>query len=79
MMPGDPHQVAHATSGLCRLLDNPGPHWQPSLLRGGRARGVRRAMAAAEQRGLPYLLRLRLTKNVRRALDRAMRETNGSV
>ena len=33
-------------------------------------------MAGAEQRGLPYLFRLRLTKNVRGALERAMREAD---
>jgi hypothetical protein len=33
-------------------------------------------MAGAEQRGLAYLFRLRLTKGVRGALERAMRETD---
>lgn len=69
---GDEHNVAHALPGLCRLLDHLGPHRQPALLRGDTAWGIEPVMAQAEQRDLPYLFRLRLTKNVRRALERAM-------
>jgi len=76
VMAGDKHNVMHATGGLWKLLDDLGPHRQPRLLRGDKAWGVQPVMAQAEQRGLPYLFRLRLTKNVRRALDRAMRDTN---
>jgi hypothetical protein len=79
VMAGDKHNGAHATSGLWRLLDRPGPHRQPSVLRGDKACGVQRLIAESEQRGLPYLFRLCLTQNVRRALDRAMRDTNWKV
>jgi hypothetical protein len=78
VMAGDKHNVAHGTGGLWRLLDDLGPHRQPRVLRGDKAWGVQPVMAEAEQRGLPYLFRLRLTKNVRRALDRAMREREWS-
>ena len=33
-------------------------------------------MARAEQNGLPYLFRLRMTLNVQRALERAMRQSD---
>jgi hypothetical protein len=76
VMPGNKQNVMHATGGLWKLLDHLSADRQPSLLRGDNAWGVERVMAEAEQRGLPYLFRLRLTKNVRGALDRAMRETD---
>jgi hypothetical protein len=78
VVPGDEHNVAHATNGLWRLLDHLGPHRSPSLLRGDKAWGVEPVMAEAEQRDLAYLFRLRLTKNVRGALERSMRDANWS-
>ena len=74
VLPGDEYNVAHATNGLWDLLDHLGRHRWPSLLRGDKSWGIEPVMAGAEQRGLPYLFRLRLTTNIRRALDRAMRE-----
>lgn len=71
-LPGDQHNVAHATAGLWELLDHLGPQRWPSLLRGDKSWGIEAVMARAEQKSLPYLFRLRMTKNVRRALDRAM-------
>jgi hypothetical protein len=75
---GDKYNIVHATDGLWRLMDHLGPHRRPSLLRGDKAWGVQPVMAEAEQRGLPYLFRLRLTKNVRRAMERAMRDASWS-
>ena len=76
---GDQHNVKHATGGLWSLLDR----WQnrgrwPRLLRGlDLAWGHRRRwMAQAEQRNLAYLFRLRTTKNVSRALQRAMAQSD---
>lgn len=74
--PGDEHNVAHATAGLWDLLEHLGPQRWPSLLRGDKSWGIEPVMAGAEQRGLPYLFRLRLTKNVRGALQRAMRDAD---
>jgi len=76
--PGDEHNVVHATDGLWTLLDHLGADRRPSLLRGDKAWGVQPVMAEAEQRGLPYLFRLRLTMNVRRAMERAMRDASWS-
>ena len=46
---------------------------RPALLRGDKSWGIERVMAQAEQNDLKYLFRLRMTANVRRSLDRAMR------
>jgi Transposase DDE domain group 1 len=76
VLPGDEHNVAHATGGLWELLAHLDRHRWPSLLRGDKSWGIEPVMAGAEQRGLPYLFRLRLTKNVRGALQRAMRDAD---
>ena len=68
VLPGDEYNVAHATDGLWTLLDHLGPTRRPALLRGDEAWGIERVMSRAEQNGLAYLFRLRMTANVRRAL-----------
>jgi len=73
VLPGDEYNVAHATDGLWTLLDHLGPARRPALLRGDKSWGIERVMARAEQNDLKYLFRLRMTANVRRSLDRAMR------
>jgi len=76
VLPGDQHNVAHATDGLWALLDHLGPARWPVLLRGDKSWGIEPVMAGAEQRGLGYLFRLRMTKNVRRSMERAMRQSD---
>jgi hypothetical protein len=76
VLPGNEHNPAHGTESLWELLDRLGRARWPSLLRGDKSWGVEPVMAGAEQRGLPYLFRLRLTKGVRGALERAMREAD---
>ena len=75
-VPGDGHNVAHATAGLWTLLDHLGAERQPALLRGDTAWGIEAVMARAEQEKLAYLFRLRMTANVKRSLERAMREAD---
>jgi hypothetical protein len=58
------------------LLDHLGPHQRPTLLRGDKSWGIERVMARAEQEGLAYLFRLRMTANVKRSLERAMRQSD---
>src|SRR5271163_4200723 len=72
VLAGDQHNVAHATAGLWELLDHLGAERRPCLLRGDKSWGIEAVMAWAEQKSLPYLFRLRITRNVRRALQRAM-------
>ena len=76
VLPGDQHNVAHATDGLWTLLDHLGPARRPALLRGDKSWGIERVMARAEQNDLKYLFRLRLTLNVQRALQRAMQQSD---
>jgi len=77
VLPGDQHNVAHATDGLWKLLDHLGPNRRPALLRGDKSWGIERVMARAEQEArLPCLFRLRMTLNVKRSLERAMRQSD---
>ena len=76
VLPGDEYNVAHATDGLWTLLDHLGPARHPALLRGDKSWGIERVMSRAEQNGLPYLFRLRMTLNVQRALQRAMGQSD---
>jgi hypothetical protein len=76
VLPGDEYNVVHATDGLWTLLDHLGPARRPALLRGDKSWGIERVMARAEQTGLSYLLRLRMTLNVQRALQRAMQQSD---
>jgi hypothetical protein len=79
VLPGDEYNVAHATNGLWALLDHLGPARRPALLRGDKSWGIERVMARAEQNELGYLFRLRMTANVRRSLDRAMRYLDWAI
>jgi hypothetical protein len=73
VQPGNQHTAKHSAAELWSLLDRLGPGRQPSLLRGDNGWGNEGIMREAERRGLAYLFRLRLTPNVTRAFERAMR------
>ena len=64
--------------GLWSLLDRWDRSRWPRLLRGDLAWGIEPVMAQAEHRNLAYLFRLRTTKNVSRALQRAMAQSDWS-
>jgi len=72
--PGDEHTSKHSAPRLWTLLDSLSGEEQPWLLRGDCGFGNEPVMCEAEQRGQPYLFKLRLTKNVKRAVERAMGE-----
>lgn len=68
--PGNEHTGAHATPGLWELLDRiPRDCW-PELLRGDSGIASEGVMREAELRGVNYLFKLRLTKNVKRLIER---------
>jgi hypothetical protein len=69
---GNRTAAVHGAPGLWALLDRLGRDCWPRLLRGDNGWGNEGVMCAAEQRGLAYLFRLRLTANVKRAIARAM-------
>jgi hypothetical protein len=70
---GNHHTSKHSAPGLWRLLDGLSPTERPTLLRGDAGWGNEPIMREAEQRGQPYLFKLRLTNGVKRAVERAMR------
>jgi Transposase DDE domain group 1 len=74
VQPGDEHTPKHGQAGLWSLLHRLGRSRWPALLRGDVAWGVEPVMSRAEQEGLAYLFRLRLTANVKRALTKMMAE-----
>ena len=71
---GKQHASRHSQEGLWRLLGAIGRESWPSLIRGDANWGTEAVMQRCEQEGLPYLLRLRQSVNVKRALERAMSE-----
>ena len=68
--PGDEHASQHSAPSLWALLDRlPRDLW-PALLRGDRGFGNEGIMREAEARELPFLLKLRLTANVKRMIEK---------
>jgi len=62
----------HSAPGLWELLDRlPRAHW-PRCIRGDRDWGNQANMARAEQQGIAYLFKLRLTIGVKRVIERRM-------
>ncbi|HEY7084189.1 MAG TPA: transposase [Hyphomicrobiaceae bacterium] len=70
VMPGNKHTSNHSVPGLWALLDRIGRDCWPTLLRGDKSLSSDALMSECEARGLPYLIRLRLTNNVKRAIER---------
>jgi Transposase DDE domain group 1 len=67
---GDEHTSNHAAPGLWALLDRTPRDCWPCLLRGDKGFGNEGILREAERRGLPYLFKLRLTANIKRAIER---------
>lgn len=72
VQPGNQSSASHLAPGLWSLLDSiPRDRW-PEFLRGDCAFGTDAVMRAAEERELPYLFKLKLTKNAKRLIERLM-------
>jgi hypothetical protein len=69
LSPGKEHSSGHAKAALGRLLDELGERG-PALVRGDCGYGNEDVIDVCEQRGKPYLLRLRKTANVKRLIER---------
>lgn len=68
--PGDKHTGSHVAAGMWSLLDRlPRDLW-PAFIRGDVAFGNETLMCEAEERGLHYLTKVRLTTNVKRLINR---------
>jgi hypothetical protein len=72
VLAGDEHTSNHTAPGLWALLDRLGRDRWPAMLRGDAGFGNEPIMCEAERRQLPYLFKLRLTANVKKAIARAM-------
>jgi hypothetical protein len=69
---GNQHTSKHASPGLWALLERLGrAHW-PAFIREDRDWGTQGNMARAEQEGLDYLFKLRLTAGVKKLMERLM-------
>ena len=68
--PGNEHTGAHSAPGLWRLIDSTPRDCWPTLLRGDSGIASENVMREAESRGIPYLFKLRLTKNVKALVER---------
>ena len=72
VQPGNQMAASYSAPDLWSLLDEmPRAHW-PQFIRGDCAFGTDGVMMAAEDRGVPYLFKLKLTKNVKRLVEKLM-------
>jgi hypothetical protein len=70
---GNEHSGSHTLPGLLRLLDELPAHHKPKMVRGDCGFGSEGIMRALEARAQPYLFKLRLSKNVKRHIERLFR------
>jgi len=68
VMPGKQHGGKHSRPGLWRLIDGLPPQCRPRLIRGDVSYGSEEGMAEAEERGQPYLFKLRQTTKVQQQI-----------
>lgn len=72
VQPGNQMAAKYTAPDLWSLLDRiPSTHW-PQFIRGDCAFGTDGVMNAAEEKGVPYLFKLKLTKNIKRLIERLM-------
>jgi hypothetical protein len=77
--PGNEHASKHAATGLWALVDRIPRDCQPAFLRGDSGFGTEPVMSGAEQRGLPYLFKLRLTANVKKLIKKTFSKSGWSA
>jgi hypothetical protein len=67
---GNQHSGSHSLPGLMKILDELPANRKPKIVRGDCDFGSDRFMVALEERQQPYLFKLRLSKNVKRHIER---------
>lgn len=67
---GNEHTGSHSLSGLVQVLDSLPRHRRPKIVRGDCGFGSETLMRPLEERQQGYLFKLRLSKNVKRHIDR---------
>jgi len=76
VLPGKQHSAKLGLPGLWRVLDGmPRTHW-PSLIRGDCAYGVESILLQCEERGVPYLFKLKHTLTVKRLVQHCLRQSH---
>lgn len=70
---GNEHSGNHTLPGLLRMLDELPVHHKPKMVRGDCGFGSDGIMRELEARAQPYLFKLRLSKNVKRHIERLFR------
>jgi Transposase DDE domain group 1 len=75
---GNEQTSAHSAPPLWALLERLGRDRWPWLLRGDAGFGTERIMSRAEQEEVPYLFKLRATRNVKRSIEQAMGQADWS-
>jgi hypothetical protein len=68
--PGNQHTGKHVSIGLWKLLDGLQRELWPEFIRGDVAFGIEPIMYEAEERNQHYLTKLKLTSNVKKAINR---------
>lgn len=72
---GNEHSASQTLPGLLKILDELPVNRKPKIVRGDCGFGTDAMMMALEAREQPYLFKLKLTKNVKRHIERLFRET----
>ncbi len=67
---GNEHSANHSLPGLLHLLDGMTPEQRPRIVRGDCGFGSDLVMRSLEERDQAYLFKLRLSKNVKRHIER---------
>jgi len=67
---GNEHSGSHSLPGLLKILDALPPHRRPKIVRGDCGFGSDTLMTPLEERQQSYLFKLRLSKNVKRHIER---------
>ena len=75
---GDQHHGSHSLPGLLKILDGLAIERRPKIVRGDCGLGANGIMTALEDRGQAYLFKLRLSKNVKRHIERVFWESGWS-
>ena len=73
VQPGNQSASKHSSPGLWELLGRIARADWPAFIRGDRDWGTQANMARAEQEGIDYLFKLRLTSGVKKVIERLMR------
>lgn len=71
---GNEHTGGHSLAGLLHVLDELPPNQRPKIVHGDCGFGAETLMRPLEERQQGYLFKLKLTKNVKRLIERLVHE-----